>query len=528
MYGAAYQGALKGALLYLAVCSLLACETSPAQPSSIFPRSLPLGSGVTLTRIPTPSVPGRTKPIGFGPVLVQGDKLVVGTIKLKPATAYIYRRTGASWTLKQKLTTSGSSSGSSPYADYLSTPSLQGRTLVIGAPFTPYPSGANLGAAYVFEHDGKAWSEKQVVRGWGNGPHSHLGPTALRGQYLVAGAPGNGNDPNIGKVAGEAFVFARCGGAWKKKQKLSCAHAKCSSASAFGAALAMSNTTLIVGAPGEYAPKSWAGAAYVYVRKGTTWTVQQRLVASNPHTMDFFGDSVALQGDTAVVGAYGAGGDAVYNGEVYIFSRSGTRWTQSHRLTGPNYGQGIGFGYPVLLRGDVLLVGATWDHSQANFSGSVLVYQRTGGSWKEQNTLLPPKGIAGAAFGTWISFDGRTVAIGDTKNRVFVAELVPGGKDAGPAAPDSGTAGPDPCQDLGPDRTRPDLAAPDAGLPDAGIPDRQGVDQGATEEDNQQGCSCSMSRPGQVDGLARAMGLLALLLIVAWRGSRRRRRPIVG
>ena len=102
------------------------------------------------------------------------------------------------------------------------------------------------------------------------------------------------------------------------------------------------------------------GSAYVFTRSGTTWTQQAKLTASDGAADDYFGYSVALSGDTALVGAYWDDVGANYDqGSAYVFTRSGTTWTQQAKLTASDGAAGDHFGHSVALSGDTALVGAT-------------------------------------------------------------------------------------------------------------------------------------------------------------------------
>ena len=102
-----------------------------------------------------------------------------------------------------------------------------------------------------------------------------------------------------------------------------------------------------------------AGAVYVFTRSGTSWSQQAELTASDAAANDGFGSSVALSGDTALVGAAGktVGGQSDA-GAVYVFTRSGTSWTQQAELTASDAAAGDNFGCSVALSGDTALVGA--------------------------------------------------------------------------------------------------------------------------------------------------------------------------
>src|SRR5262249_14416579 len=150
----------------------------------------------------------------------------------------------------------------------------------------------------------------------------------------------------------------------------------------FGISLALSGDTLVVGAPDETSSaigingdqnnhdRPSSGAAYVFVRSGTTWTQQAYIKASNPDEVDQFGSSVALSGDTLAVGAFneqsaatGVNGDQRDNsvtgaGAVYVFVRSGITWVQQAYIKASNPGGNNWFGLSVALSGDTLAVGA--------------------------------------------------------------------------------------------------------------------------------------------------------------------------
>ncbi|MCX6928963.1 MAG: choice-of-anchor D domain-containing protein, partial [Verrucomicrobia bacterium] len=157
----------------------------------------------------------------------------------------------------------------------------------------------------------------------------------------------------------------------------------------FGYSVAMDGNTVVVGAYGEGSSAtgvngdqsddsaSVAGAAYVFVRSGTTWSQQAYLKASNTGAQDYFGSSVAVSGDTVVVGAYGedssatgVNGDqsdntASYTGAAYVFVRSGTTWSEHAYLKASNTGVNDAFGYSVGVSGDTVVAGAYRESSSA-------------------------------------------------------------------------------------------------------------------------------------------------------------------
>ncbi len=154
-----------------------------------------------------------------------------------------------------------------------------------------------------------------------------------------------------------------------------------------------------------------SGAAYVFVRSGGIWTQQAYLKASNTGAGDGFGDSVAVSGDTVVVGASGEDSNATgvdgnqgdnsasHSGAAYVFIRSGGIWTQQAYLKASNTGADDDFGNSVAVSGDTVVVGAYSEDSNAtgvdgnqgdnsaSASGAAYVFTRSGGIWTQQAYL---------------------------------------------------------------------------------------------------------------------------------------------
>ena len=203
------------------------------------------------------------------------------------------------------------------------------------------------------------WSEQQKLTASDAAWNDDFGTSvALSGDTAVVGAP---FDDDAGSASGSAYVFVRSGTRWSQQQKLTASDAAPNDD--FGLAVALSGDTAVVGAIGDDDAGRDSGAAYVFVRSGTRWSQQQKLTASDAASNDLFGISVAVSGDTAVVGAYAdddAGGDS---GAAYVFVRSGTRWSEQQKLTASDAAAGIRFGNSVAVSGDTAVVGAYADDS---------------------------------------------------------------------------------------------------------------------------------------------------------------------
>jgi len=181
-----------------------------------------------------------------------------------------------------------------------SSVSLDANTAAIGAPLVLFGTGA----AYVFVRTGTAWTQQQKLLASDGAPNDFFGTSlSLSADTVVGGA--NADDTPAGADAGSAYAFVRTGTTWTEQQKLLASDG--AGSDTFGTSVSVSGDTAMIGAPLHDMPASGAGAAYVYVRSGTAWTEQQKLQSSAPPANGLFGFSASLAGDTACIGATGDG-----------------------------------------------------------------------------------------------------------------------------------------------------------------------------------------------------------------------------
>ncbi|MFO0579253.1 MAG: FG-GAP repeat protein [Polyangia bacterium] len=169
----------------------------------------------------------------------------------------------------------------------------------------------------------------------------------------------------------------------------------------FGVSVAYSGDTAIIGAANRNTAR---GQAYVFVRTGATWSEQAKLNSSDGITLDNFGAAVAVDGNTAIIGAPQKNGQL---GQVYVFVRTGTKWAQQARLTAPDGASGDLFGSAVAISGDTVLVGLS-----SALRNAAYVFVRTGTMWSEQARLKPADGAAGDRFGLSVALEGDTALVG--------------------------------------------------------------------------------------------------------------------
>ena len=279
---------------------------------------------------------------------------------------------------------------------------------------------------------------------------------AVSGDLVVVGAPledssSTGVDgiqaDNSYSQAGAAYVFVRSGSGWIQQAYLKASNTD--PADNFGCSVAASGVTVVVGACGEDSNGDGgesdnsagdAGAAYVFTRSESGWIQQAYLKASNAECGDNFGYSVAIFENTILVGALyedsntlGINGDETNNaaadsGAAYVFTRSGSSWTQKAYLKASNTEATDWFGYSVAVWNDGalnhILVGAPWEDSDANGvggnqsdnnawdAGAAYYFTGSGLSWSQMSYLKAPNSEANDLFGMSVGLRNDSAVVG--------------------------------------------------------------------------------------------------------------------
>ena len=296
---------------------------------------------------------------------------------------------------------------------------LYGDTALVGAPCDDAGANDDQGSVYVFVRSAGGWTQQaRLTAADGAGEDLFGSSVALSGDAALVGAPSDdaGSDVNQGSV----YVFVRSGDIWTQQARLAAPGG--GAWRGFGWSVALDGDTAIVGDP-YYSGVDYirTGAAFVFVRAGALWSLQQQLAADAAAESDWFGDAVALDGDTALIGAPGQNaGTSANHGAAYAFVRSGTSWSQQARVTGAGGAAEERFGDAVAIAGDSALVGSPFDHIGANQDqGSASVFVRSGASWTLQQTLTASdRAPADDHFGGALALVGDTAVIGVEEDEV--------------------------------------------------------------------------------------------------------------
>jgi uncharacterized repeat protein (TIGR01451 family) len=343
-------------------------------------------------------------------VSVAGDVLIAGApgANAGEGHAVVFTRTGGVWSDVWFVNAPAGAAGDA----FGTAVAYDGTTLVVGAPGDDGPSGpADRGAAFAFTGTGQSWSAPAELLAASAVAGDGFGSTvAVSGDVALVGVP----LADLGGAdRGAVDSFRRTGGAWSAPQRLTNAGGDASDR--FGAALTVDGARAAVGAPGEESPAGEnVGAVYAFEEAGAAWDGGQPLTPEFGTEGDRLGNAVAIEGDTAVVGASTAStATASWAGYAYVYQRTGIAWTERQRLEAPDGVQYDFFGASVALSGDTIAVSARRrDSGGVESSGGVYVFERVGGAWTYRATIEPLEPTFFGGFGMSLALAGDTIAVG--------------------------------------------------------------------------------------------------------------------
>jgi hypothetical protein len=336
-------------------------------------------------------------------------------------SAYVFQRSGSTWSQVRKLTASDRQADDQ-FGTSVAVNS-DGTYFIVGAKYED-TGGANAGAAYIFNRSGSTWTQQAKIVAnddQGDDQFGHSVAIDPDGNYVVVGAL---FEDTGGSNAGAAYIFGRSGSTWTQRYKLTASDAAAQDrygdsvsikTNAFG-------TWIIVGSTyNNHSGLTTPGAAYVYKWNGVSATEEAKLVASDATNTgyDNFGISVSMSNDTtyAVVGAAQIFNGAVtYAGAAYVFTRSGSTWTQQAKLgaSDPQANDNFGKSVSINADGSKIIIGAETEDTGGSQAGAVYVFTRSGSTWTQEYKLQSSEPQSPDYFGASVSIsdDGTYYIVG--------------------------------------------------------------------------------------------------------------------
>jgi hypothetical protein len=362
-------------------------------------------------------------------VAVSGNVAIIGA----PATSsskgavYVYTRPAlcsqqpCTWSLAQTLT-AGDGVASDEFGFSLA---FDGQTMLIGAPYADVGGRQQQGAAYTFTKSGSTWTQNQKLVSYDGAAGDAFGSSvALFGAHALIGSPDAAIAGNVGQ--GAAYRFYRAGAVgnnYLQAQKFSADDG--GRYEAFGSAVALSDTAAFIGASSAVSYGNWGlGAVYAFEQScingvcDPNWPQAQRLVPNDAFLEMMYGNSVAFDGTTVVIGApYGlwgptgncySGKQTCPQGNAYILSKTGGAWALQQELFGP--GLNSQFAASVAIDGARIVVGAPSDGWPSQVGAAYVFDKFT--TWSAIKVLSPSDAGLGDYFGGAVGLDGNTTIVG--------------------------------------------------------------------------------------------------------------------
>lgn len=336
-------------------------------------------------------------------VALSGNTAVVGAPMENngAGVVYVFTRTATTWVRQAKLV----ARDAAPFQELGFSVSISSNTIVAGAPTLP-SGGIGTGATYVFVRQGTNWVQQAKLIPPDAGPTDQFGwAVGISSNTLVSGAIGR-ND--AGAQSGAAFVFVRNGTNWNFQAKLMANDA--AAQDLFGNSVGIDGNTTVIGRRDRDQGGPLPSAAYVFVRTGARWSQQQKLVP--PDTTGGFGDSIAISRNTVTVGADFDNNVLVASGAAYVFVRAGTNWFLQQKLKASDVTINQQFGNAVSIETNELAIGAVADNTTAFLAGAAYFFARTNTTWTEQFKLLASDTVVDNTFGFSVAVQGQKAVIG--------------------------------------------------------------------------------------------------------------------
>jgi hypothetical protein len=316
---------------------------------------------------------------------------------------------------------------------------VSGDTAFVASGVWSYNQASQMGAVYVFHRQGGAWTQTQKLRASDAANYSNFGSSlAFDGSTLLVASL----NANVGDVLqeGAVYAFSLDGDTWQETQKFSASDG--ADNWAFGSAVALQGSTAVIGAlNATVGGNTSQGKAYVFTKSGGVWSQTQVLMADDGSFNDRFGQSVAFDGSSILVGAPTLPYNPAHGGFVYTFEISGNLWSQTGKLVPDDSAVSDQFGYSVALDGSNALIGSIGNQFAR---GAVYAFSHADGNWQQAQKIMPDESSSGDQFGNAISMHGSTAVVGaqasvtdSGKGRAFVLSVVDDVWNAGELEQDS-------------------------------------------------------------------------------------------
>lgn len=325
----------------------------------------------------------------------------------RQGAAYVFVSLDGNWTQKAKLTASDGAA----FDQFGLSVAVSDKTVLVGAPAATVSGHNDQGAVYAFLESDAAWTQTAKLTAIDGAAGDEFGArVALDGTTALVSAPSG--EVEAGHYSqGVVYAFSQANGGWTQADILSASDG--TPYDYFGLGVTISDYIAVITAPyAAIGNNGSQGKAYVFVRKGGGWIQTEILTANTGGKETHFGRAVTVDGTTALVGGMvNVNGD--HRNLVFVFAESNDIWTQEATLTASDGTAGDGFGTAIALDGSTALIGAFFANVGGNFSqGAAYVFSQSNGTWTQTAKLTATDGGASNIFGKSVAIDGANMLVG--------------------------------------------------------------------------------------------------------------------
>ncbi len=379
--------------------------------------AMPTLSANEILKITAP-VPGQSDLFGWS-VAINGDFLIAGAPfedQIAPnddaGAAYIFQRTALNtWGNGVQILPQISEAG----ARFGSAVAIKGNYAIVGAPFGDI-SGVDSGTVYIFHFNGTSWDTGTQITATDAEAGDQFGTSvSIDGNFAIIGA--QNEDTTFNDDAGAAYIFQLTSAPnnWGEVAKFRAATAQVGAN--FGNSVAISGDYAIVGAPfeNETGVGVNTGSAYIFHNTGpNAWTDSIRIIPSDSEAGAQFGNAVSIDGDYAVIGSQNKDTTIIDTGAAYVFHRTGTNiWDDESRISASDAEADDLFGSSVSINGDTAFIGAPSESQGSLLTGAAYIFYRTGTNTWDRSTKITASDTHGdQEFGSSVSISGDDVVVG--------------------------------------------------------------------------------------------------------------------
>lgn len=337
-------------------------------------------------------------------VAINDNFAIVGASRetIAAGAAYVFKKEeNGEWNFSQKIVPDDGFEMS----EFGGSMKLAEDLMVIAAGRADVDGVIRAGALYVYDLDNGSWVQSAKITASDHSEGAVLGvnPTTMdiASNTIVAGAPGEFN------WLGAVYVFEKDGNNWNET-KITPPNAV--PFANFGIGVSISENTLIVGASEE---NNGAGCVYIFERgNGGSWDLVQRITASDPQNNAYFGNSVSIDGNRLVVGAYAEGSVGGNIAAAYVFERNDDgQWSEIQKIPSPVSNENTFFAWMCKIQGDYMVISSP--HVYGEEPGKVFLYHRQqNGQWEEIQSIEPNQEVHQMFYGWSIDMNGGNIIVG--------------------------------------------------------------------------------------------------------------------